>query len=49
MVNRGPWSATHLLGVKPEDLQTLHSRSTRQSDITLALLKHLAKVDFNAL
>jgi hypothetical protein len=59
MVNVGPWTIddgdesnrkkTHLLGIKPEDLQTFHSRSARQRDITLTLLKHLAKIDLDAL
>jgi hypothetical protein len=41
--------ALHLLRIKPEDLQAFHSRSARQRDITLTLLKHLAKIDLDAL
>jgi hypothetical protein len=41
--------AADLLRIKPEDLQTFHSRSARQRDITLTLLKHLAKIDLDAL
>ena len=39
----------HLLRIKPEDLQTFHSCSARQRDITLTLLKHPAKIDLYAL
>ena len=42
-------NAKHLLRIKPEDLQTFHSRSARQRDITLTLLKHLTKIDLDAL
>ena len=39
----------HLLRIEPEDLQTLHSRSARQGDVALALLKHPAEIDLDAL
>jgi hypothetical protein len=45
MVDKAP----HLLRIEPEDLQTLHSRSARQSDVALALLKHPAEIDLDAL
>jgi hypothetical protein len=38
-----------LLRIEPEDLQTLHARSARQCDIALALLKHPAEIDLDAL
>jgi hypothetical protein len=39
----------HLFRIEAQDLQTLHRRRTRQSDITLALLKHATEIDFDAL
>lgn len=47
------WKATvkrrHLHRIKPEDLQAFHSRSARQCDVTLTLLKHPTKIDLDAL
>ena len=39
----------HLLRIEAEDLQTLDCRSTRQSNIALALLEHAAEVDLDTL
>lgn len=47
-VDRGPY-VTHLLGIEPQDLQTLHRRSPRQGDVALALLEHPAEIDLDAL
>lgn len=39
----------NLLRIEPEDLQTLHRCSARQSDVALALLKYPAEIDLDAL